>query len=268
MRSSATATGALVHVLRVFDRVTCHDEEQGRLVVDVGANDGIFSLLSAARGCDVVAFEVQTSCISLAEAQWRLNGVREKIQLLRRPALDETNIKVLVPPAKGCSGILTVQESAQGKGTVLDSLSVTDALQSHPKAHIAFLKIDIEGGEAKVIAGARPLFEQRRIEMAVVESHHWKKGNARESMRLVGMVFEYGYTITCLYHTAWHRQNPLPAPKSIENREWRSFEEWMGSADELTKPFHGDDRFQCVDLFFKKLSDVEAVHKEISEKLA
>lgn len=53
-------------VLNFFNRlVKCPPDS---LMLDVGMNDGIYSLLAAARGCRVVSFELQSQCIALARS--------------------------------------------------------------------------------------------------------------------------------------------------------------------------------------------------------
>ncbi len=51
-------------VLAFYSTVTCN--HSAALMLDVGMNDGIYSLLSAARGCHVYAFELQKQCIHFA----------------------------------------------------------------------------------------------------------------------------------------------------------------------------------------------------------
>jgi len=70
--------------------------------------------------------------------------------------------------------------------------------------HIKLLKVDVEGYEWAVLQGAKRLFQDKRVDRAVVESFHWvDKANstARSSMEGVSFLFECGYVLKCL--RAW-----------------------------------------------------------------
>ena len=248
-------TGAEKHILRVFDSAT-RGEVGNRIVLDVGTNDGFYSLVSAARKFPVHAFEVQQSCVEVAEAVWRFNNVHEFIHLHRNAATDVSGQWLSIPIVEGCSGVLTVQKlesSSLSKFKEIQTVHLDSIVGAQP---VAFLKVDVEGMEAKVILGARRLFQERQIEVAAVESHHWRKGNAVQSMEQVSFVYDYGYTIKCLMHTASHHPDGGAGPTSIVDHTWRSKKEWMSAAEALTANYKGDTRFQCVDLLFEKSQKV------------
>ncbi len=72
------------HVLEIFNHLRCP-----QLFVDVGANDGTFSLLAAKRGCPVVSFELQLQCIELMTSTLGFNGLSDaNVTIVNRPVAD------------------------------------------------------------------------------------------------------------------------------------------------------------------------------------
>ena len=82
------------------------------LVLDVGANSGYFSMISAALGCRVYAFELQAGCIELLKALVHANGFTNQVAVIHGAvgALGE----YAIAPAVGCAGDAFARDKGRG----------------------------------------------------------------------------------------------------------------------------------------------------------
>jgi hypothetical protein len=93
--------------------------------------------------------------------------------------------------------------------TLVDLLDARGDLTRGRLAHVFFLKVDVEGAEAVVLEGAKPLFEAKRVSYVLFENHaKWRP--TQEAMGLekfvtvgdvVQQMVEFGYK--CAYTTPW-----------------------------------------------------------------
>jgi len=140
-------------------RLWLRAQRHGDTVVDVGANLGYFSLLSAvaerAAGC-IVAVEPAADNCALLEANLRLNDCRDAVIV----------VQAALGAASG-SGTLLRSEANRGDHQVYPGdgerraepirvLAGAEALAAHVE-RIDLLKIDTQGSEADVVAGLWPL---------------------------------------------------------------------------------------------------------------
>jgi FkbM family methyltransferase len=130
-------------------------------VLDVGANIGNHSVyfgavLGAAR---VVAFEPQDHCATTLSVNLALNGLTDRAVVHR----------CLVGAAPGHGRMVGFQPRnlggasfAQDAGGGLEMTSLDAAVPSTDRAQVDFVKIDVEGMQMQVLAGATALLAQRR----------------------------------------------------------------------------------------------------------
>jgi FkbM family methyltransferase len=144
------------------------------LLLDVGANIGLTSLaLSvAAPRSRVIAFEPSPANIALFESNTRGH---DRIELVRVALADvEGSVDFLVPPAGANCHVATAEyEYATSSEfrpmkvpvTTLDHyFSLPEAEDGHarPGDHVALIKIDVEGFEPNVLAGAKRMIARWR----------------------------------------------------------------------------------------------------------
>lgn len=85
------------HVVPVFEEHVFAKPDC--LVLDVGANDGVYTQMSAGAGCSVVAFEMQDGCLEFIAAASLMNDVKDQVRIVPRPAyFEETSITTLHTP--------------------------------------------------------------------------------------------------------------------------------------------------------------------------
>lgn len=157
----------IVTVVVIFARLDYGRLAPGIVVVDIGANIGVFSLFAAASGASrVLAFEPSQESFELLERNISANGLGHVIGAQRAAVTDTADRTVLFPRR---SSVMNVIDG--GEGDALDEVTTTtlDAiLQSQPKVDL--LKIDCEGAEYDILLSSSTSTYQR-FERLVAELH-------------------------------------------------------------------------------------------------
>lgn len=151
---------------------------RSRLLVDVGANFGYFSLLWAGLHSQnrAIAFEPATVAGRALAANVARNQLGERVTVVPKAA-GHTPGKVSFdenPDQTGWSHIA----SHNGTGTAVEMVRLDDELASG-EDEIDLLKIDAEGHDWDVLDGSRTLFARRRIRVAIFECDHAEFAGAR-----------------------------------------------------------------------------------------
>ena len=154
--------------LDVFDRMC----RTSLVVVDVGANVGLFSCLAAARirdGGRVVAFEPIPANLGYLRRNIDQNGYSDRVQIEAR-AVGEHVGTVDIFMVKGSIGTHSV--SARNAANSTESVCVpTTSLDTYAEENaltrIDALKVDVEGYEGHVLRGATAVLKRHRPSLFV-----------------------------------------------------------------------------------------------------
>ena len=140
------------------------------LFVDVGANIGLYSLLMASQGCDVISVEPAPEARRMLEANLGLNGVTTEIvtcALGRAPGRSALTAELgsmnyLVNDAGGAA-------VATETVTEVEVMTLDDLLGERTAAGV---KVDVEGFELDVVLGASRALAEQRIGVLQLEWNH------------------------------------------------------------------------------------------------
>ncbi len=161
-RRSELYTFQEVYEMGVYDRVPNFLPRSDWLVVDVGANIGVFASRAAMLGARVRAFEPNHGPYTRLLQTMRANG----LQVTARP--------VAVGARRGWARLTGDEVSTTtgaialtGAGLPVPVVTLDEELADVP--HVDLLKIDTEGGEADVLRGATRVL--RRTARIVAEYH-------------------------------------------------------------------------------------------------
>ena len=158
--------------------------QRGDSCVDVGANVGLYSVLFAARSVDgpVLAFEPTPTFERLRDnLQPFPNATAFNFALGAKPDT------LRIDPADGDH-----HASFRGTGDAgyeVEVRPLDDIAEVQALAEIDFMKIDVEGWESQVMAGATSLWSQKRVAMALVETN----AGWGDPVDYLGTVEELGY---------------------------------------------------------------------------
>ena len=150
------------------------------LFVDSGANEGSWSLIAAAYGCEAIAIEPQPACTKQLVQDALHNGLDSRVHIYNRllaPSAIALNVT-----ADGCIGNRQFVDSSNAESTRSRSKKVPthskhvqsvrlDALPelSSGQARPIIWHIDVEGAEIGVLRSASRLFAEERIASVMVE---------------------------------------------------------------------------------------------------
>jgi len=169
----------------------------GETFLDVGANEGYFTVLAAALvgpTGQVHAFEPQARLHPVLRRNAELNNARDTIRIHGIGLSDEPGTATLhlTPDVNtGASSLTRHWRIGTRSQTIqLDTLDRLAHAHHWPQIHV--LKIDCEGAEPQVLAGATHLLTQKRIQTILLEYHPRIIGDA-ECERLHERLVQYGY---------------------------------------------------------------------------
>ena len=151
---------------------------RGGVFVDSGANEGTWSLLAAAHGCNVIAIEPQPYCGRMIRESAKQSGLQDRLTCHMRAFSDNWNTS-LQPcvPLDICRGAATyrggavtdIRDSrfhvrAQASCEVVPFLAI-DQLNTT----IDLWHLDVEGSELAALRSAKRLLSERRVLRVMIE---------------------------------------------------------------------------------------------------
>jgi FkbM family methyltransferase len=177
-------------------RVLMDAVTKGDCVVDVGAWIGLHAVAFGKRvgpEGSVIALEPDPENRRHLSEHIRLNGVGETVTVLPVAAGDRTALVRFASDGTSQSHIEAGGASHGGDSAVCVPLD-----ELLPRARVAVLKIDVEGYEEKVLAGAARLLAdpERRPRLICVEVHPYAWADAgTTSESLLGALTRHGYEV-------------------------------------------------------------------------
>lgn len=138
---------------------------------DIGAYHGFYSLLASSQSTNLVyAFEPNEENREVLYANVRQNDVGETITVVPKVVFStETEVQIRPDDAKTTVGV--------GNETVKTTTIDAFCSQTVPDQTPDVLKIDVEGAEFEVLAGAKKTLQQKPV--LFVEIHHQSSGSFR-----------------------------------------------------------------------------------------
>lgn len=181
------------------------------IALDVGMNDGFYSMLFAALGCEVHSFEIQPRCIEVATAVALRNNFSTRIKMYESPVTANIHEVVSVPIGEhsigSCDGgfSMHVPNAGQSAHIPFEQIGVRhlrgtqlDEIFGGTAKEISFMKVDTEGHELSVFEGSLALFRERRIVQVVFEaSVQFWDGSDRSKLSILNEITSYGYELKC-----------------------------------------------------------------------
>jgi FkbM family methyltransferase len=144
--------------------VSTHIVRSGDTVLDVGANLGLvtFALASMVGPAGrVISFEPNPLMVKHLEEGIRRNSVRNvEVHPVALGAVD-AELPLTIPPVNaGSASFLRERDTAGSTEVTVPVRRLSDVLTSEHVGHIRLVKIDVEGYEPQVLAGATDFFRE------------------------------------------------------------------------------------------------------------
>lgn len=152
----------------------------GDVVLDVGANAGYHSCLAAARGAHVHAFEPTPALVRLLCRTRDLNGFGDRLIVNPAAVSAEDGEAVLhlspQPGNTGLSSLLPLAHLSAGETLRVPAVRLDTYCSEHHIARIRLLKLDVEGAELDVLAGATRVLTEIRPDAIICEIGGFEHG--------------------------------------------------------------------------------------------
>lgn len=157
---------------------------------DIGANVGIYSLYAALeRGARVMAFEPMRENFEALQANVRLNKIGDKVSAIPLAASDEEALgHFFVRNSNVGSSGHQFGRNVDERGEEFEPADIESVLAARLDCLIdvfrmpapTYLKIDVDGLELKVIAGAGSLLRHPKLKSVLVEANYNAKTIEKE----------------------------------------------------------------------------------------
>lgn len=170
-------------------RVWMRELKPGDLFVDVGANVGVYTLLAAERDAEVIAVEPDGPSIARLRENLALNGYEATVL---RAAMASAPGSVRVTTHLDMGNHIVVDPSDASPSEEVPAVTLDDLIGDRIAAGV---KIDVEGAESLVLAGAGGSLAEHRIRLMQIEWNFCSDallGRARSEVAEV--LRAYGYT--------------------------------------------------------------------------
>ena len=148
--------------------------KKGDTVIDCGANIGAFSVMAAASGCRVLAFEPAQNCLPHLQANAALY---DNITVIPKALSDSSGpLEFFYNPGQGSDGSMDKgnQFAAAGADYVrqtVDAVTLDAFVEQYPLEEVNFIKADIEGAERNMLRGAQKTLQRFAPKLAVCSYH-------------------------------------------------------------------------------------------------
>ena len=171
--------------------------------IDVGANEGYFTVCAAVRGAEVHAFEPQSRLRPVFEANVRRNCFAN-VHLHSVALSDrEGSVDLYLRPStiSGASSIFRYWKLGDAMETV--PTATFDSVAQDLGRQIRLMKIDCEGAEEVVVRGSKNTIAARRVDHIALEFHPAIIGEQR-CTAIDKSIREKGYVATVMGTTCFY----------------------------------------------------------------
>ncbi|MBN1676330.1 MAG: FkbM family methyltransferase [Kiritimatiellae bacterium] len=163
------------------------------LFVDVGANIGLYTILAGAgAGARCIAVEPVPSAREYLTRNVELNGLGSRVECVTAAVGRETGRLRLTAGLCVCNHVVPDAAAARAATDILEAPAVTlDELVGAREP--VLVKIDVEGYESEVIAGAPRVLSGPSLLAIVVELHGLGARYGHDETQLRALIREYGF---------------------------------------------------------------------------
>ena len=141
------------------------------IVIDAGANMGIFSLLAATKGAIVYAFEPQPYFYSILCENISLNNFNDIITPICCGISDHKGQFVMsIDRDNLLSASITINRGSDS--CEINCTSIDQWVEENNIQRVDFIKVDIEGAERLLLLGARKTIQRWKPKLAISSYHY------------------------------------------------------------------------------------------------
>lgn len=187
----------------------------GMTMLDVGANIGHYAMVAARMvGPDgaVVAFEPEPENFAALQANLALNGLTQaRAENLALGAIEGELTLYRDEANRGGHSLAPGNVQRAGQGTRVRVATLDAYVDAHlPGRRVGFIKMDVQGAEAQVIAGARTMLLRDKPVLLMEFWPHGIRGMGGDPMALAADLLGMGYALQVIERDVAGNLRPLP----------------------------------------------------------
>lgn len=173
--------------------------QPGDAFVDVGSNIGAYTILAASvEGVEVAAFEPSSTNRIRLEENVRLNGMEGRVSVHAEAVSDTSGTAAFTTGLDTVNHLLDPAEAGANATELVRTVTLDQALPPDTRHKVSLVKIDVEGAEALVLAGAEALIAACSPAFIVERN---------DPPALADFFADHGY-VTCRYDPTTRRLEP------------------------------------------------------------
>lgn len=145
---------------------------EGDIVLDLGANFGLFSSLASSKNCEVYAFEPTLRIVK--DYLNRLKEIDENITVIKKAISNYTGTSLfrVYNNKPSCNHLEQKDNLKQGTyNTIVDTITIDDFVSDENLNSVDFIKADIEGAERLMLEGAKRTLKEYAPKLAICYYH-------------------------------------------------------------------------------------------------
>lgn len=165
----------------------------GTVVIDVGANIGFFTKIFCgwvSDGGRVIAIEPEAENVQWLRESISISGMSAKAEVIEAAA-DKKSGTVLLEINPRHPGDHRIGE----KGTPVTALTIDDVMEERGWPEVSLMKVDVQGAEERVIAGADVTIEKFRPVLFIEIDRDILGKEGKDTGKLLSRLSERGYAI-------------------------------------------------------------------------
>ena len=164
------------------------------VVIDVGANFGIYSVLiaSSSGDCQVHAFEPVPQTVALLQSNADRNGVSGRI-IINNMAVGSEPGNMLITTDRYAGNYLLAHNNYDGNVREVSVIRLDDYVAQKGLQRIDFIKCDVEGAELLVMKGAGHVLANMRPTVMLEIADEWTRRFDYSADDLMAHMSEAGY---------------------------------------------------------------------------
>lgn len=226
------------NVVRAFK----HFAANNSFVIDIGANVGGYSIMSALNGADVLAIEMQPVCVHVMKCLMSLNKITHKIHVLKGFLTTDVEKRIIMVPSDDCEPMGS-PEAVAGRWPVgvlrkknyhLDTNKLKPVHQlniiPYIRKSVDLLKIDTEGCEINILILLKKKWKFFNSVVIEFQPGAWSFHNVSKHIGLY--VLQQFIGVYSIFHLGHNTNNVRKMQHGefinfIENQHPHSFEEFL-----------------------------------------
>jgi len=173
-------------ITNVYGAILSNGNPAAEVVLDIGGNLGMYSIIPAKFGYQVFTFDMQPICLHATHLLTEANGIPPERVTLINAALTDKDVGTVYNSDDSCDYVnYFVSDTAasdekghtSGVKTPVPAMPFDVASPVGQQQPVRLVKIDTEGAEVKVLRGMSALLASGRVETMVIEvtPGHWHR---------------------------------------------------------------------------------------------